>query len=164
MGVASLALRSTPSVCNLVRNKKVYGFPVALCPKLDYRGSLKRVSLVKGCLKGAHPIATNTIWEFSGHTLLVGSWDISLAVNIMVVAGANLEWGCFVCPSCSQKRENTAFELVLWSAWGLSSPGKQVARSRANVLKHVVFVSTGLHDKIVNHCKYIWSQDYYVTL
>ena len=33
------------------------------------------------------------------------------------------------CPSCSQKKENTAFELVLRSAWGLLSPGKQVARS-----------------------------------
>ena len=31
--------------------------------------------------------------------------------------------------SASQKRENTEFELVLRSAWGLSSPGKQVARS-----------------------------------
>ena len=29
------------------------------------------------------------------------------------VAGANMQWGCFVCPSCSQKRESTAFELVL---------------------------------------------------
>ena len=133
--MASLALRSTPSVCNLVRNKKVYGFPVALCPKLDYRGSLRRVSLVKGCLKGAHPIATNTIWEFSGHALLVGSWDISLAVNIMVVAGANLEWGCFVCPSCSQKRENTAFELVLRSTWRLSSPSKDVARGSTQCWK-----------------------------
>ena len=27
-------------------------------------------------------------------------------------------------PSCSRKWENTAFELVLRSAWGLSSPDK----------------------------------------
>ena len=33
-----------------------------------------------------------------------------------------------VCPSRSQKGENTAFELVLQSAWVLSSPLKQVAR------------------------------------
>ena len=37
--------------------------------------------------------------------------------------------GLFVCPSCSQMRENTAFELVLQSTWRLSSPGKDVARS-----------------------------------
>ena len=49
--------------------------------------------------------------------------------DIVAVAGANMHWGRFVCPSCSQKREKTAFELVLQSAWGLSSPGKQVARS-----------------------------------
>ena len=24
-----------------------------------------------------------------------------------------MQWGCFVCPSCSQKWESTAFELVL---------------------------------------------------
>ena len=47
----------------------------------------------------------------------------------MGVAGANMQWGRFVCPSCSQKRESTAFELILRSAWGLSSPGKQVGRS-----------------------------------
>ena len=40
-----------------------------------------------------------------------------------------LQWGRFVCPSCSPKRENTAFELVLRSAWGLTSPGKEVGRS-----------------------------------
>ena len=44
----------------------------------------------------------------------------------MGVAGANMQWGHFVCPSSSQKRESTA---SLRSAWGLSSPGKQVGRS-----------------------------------
>ena len=47
----------------------------------------------------------------------------------MGVAGANMQWGRFVCPICSQKKESTAFELILQSAWGLSSPGKQVGRS-----------------------------------
>ena len=37
-----------------------------------------------------------------------------------------MQWDRFVCPSCSQKRENTEFQLV---PRGLSSPGKQVARS-----------------------------------
>ena len=44
----------------------------------------------------------------------------------MGVAGANLQWGHFVCPSSSQKKESTAFDLILRSAWGLSSPGKKV--------------------------------------
>ena len=63
---------------------------------------------------------------------LVGSWDISFAVkpDIVSVAGHNMQWGRYVCLSCSQKRENTAFELVLRSAssWH-SNSGKQVARS-----------------------------------
>ena len=46
----------------------------------------------------------------------------------MSVAGANMQWGHFICPSSSQKRESTAFDLILQSAWGLSSPGKQVGR------------------------------------
>ena len=33
----------------------------------------------------------------------------------MGVAGANMQWGCFVCPSCCQKSESTAFVLVLQS-------------------------------------------------
>ena len=62
---------------------------------------------------------------------LVGSWDISRAVkpDIEGVAGANMWWGCLVCLSCSQRRENTAFQLVLQSTWRLSSSGKQVGRS-----------------------------------
>ena len=60
----------------------------------------------------------------------------------MGVAGANMQWGRFVCPSCSQKRESTAFELILRSAWGLSSPGKQVGRSStpcrcAHIIAHL---------------------------
>ena len=49
--------------------------------------------------------------------------------NIVGLASANMQWGRFVCPSCSQKREKTVFELVLRSAWGLSSPVKQAPRS-----------------------------------
>ena len=49
----------------------------------------------------------------------------------MSVAGTNMQWGYFVCPSSRQKRESTAFDLILQSAWELSSPGKQVGRSSA---------------------------------
>ena len=42
-----------------------------------------------------------------------------------------MQWGHFACPSSSQKRESTAFDLILQSALGLSSPGKQVGRSSA---------------------------------
>ena len=45
------------------------------------------------------------------------------------VAGANMQWGHFVCPSSSQKRESTAFDLIVRSAWVLLSPGKRVGRS-----------------------------------
>ena len=48
----------------------------------------------------------------------------------MGVAGANMQWGRFVLPQLQSKEESTAFELILRSAWGLSSPGKQVGRSR----------------------------------
>ena len=44
----------------------------------------------------------------------------------MGVVAANIHWGRFVCPSCSQKKEKAAFELFLRSAWGLLSPSKQV--------------------------------------
>ena len=47
----------------------------------------------------------------------------------MGVAGANMQWGHFVSPSSSQKRESTAFDLILRSAWGLSSRSKQVGGS-----------------------------------
>ena len=47
----------------------------------------------------------------------------------MGVAGTNMQWGHFICLSSSQKRESTAFDLILQSAWGLSSPSKQVGRS-----------------------------------
>ena len=51
---------------------------------------------------------------------LVGTWGISLAVKpeIVSVAGTNMQWGHFVCPGSSEKRESTAFDLILQSAWG----------------------------------------------
>ena len=55
------------------------------------------------------------------------------------VAGDNMQWGHFVCPSSSQKRESTAFDLILQSAWGLSSPGKQVGRNSTHVRKGAKF-------------------------
>ena len=50
-----------------------------------------------------------------------GSGDIFLAVKpkIVGVAGANIQWGCFVGPSCSQKIESTAFELILAKQFGI---------------------------------------------
>ena len=55
---------------------------------------------------------------------LVGSWGISLALK---PASANMQWGHFVWPNSSQKRESIA--LILQRAWGILSPGKQVGRS-----------------------------------
>ena len=62
---------------------------------------------------------------------LARSRGIILAVKpeIVVVAGANMQWDHFVCPSSSQKSESTAYDLILRSGWGLSSPGKRVGRS-----------------------------------
>ena len=40
-----------------------------------------------------------------------------------------MQWGHFVCHSSSQKRESTAFDLILHTAWGLLSPSKQGGRS-----------------------------------
>ena len=61
----------------------------------------------------------------------MGTRGIFLAVKPEIVgeAGANMQWGHFVSPSSSQKRESTAFDLMLRCAWGLSSPGKQVGGS-----------------------------------
>ena len=52
-----------------------------------------------------------------------------LGPEIVGVAGTNMQWGHFVCHSSSQKRESTAFDSILRSAVGLSSPGKQVGGS-----------------------------------
>ena len=60
-----------------------------------------------------------------------------------------------VCPSCSQKRESTVFKLILQSAWGLSSPSKQVGGSstagakfgvkKVNGGKNICSVGNGKH-------------------
>ena len=67
--------------------------------------------------------------------------DISLAVEpeVVGVAGANMQWGRFVCPSCCQKRESTAFELILRSDWGLSSPGSKLVEVVLHVGKGAKF-------------------------
>ena len=64
-----------------------------------------------------------TIW------CVADTFPLLLKPKLKSIAAANMQWGHFACPSCSQNRENTAFELVLQSTWGLSSPHKQVARS-----------------------------------
>ena len=55
--------------------------------------------------------------------------------DIVGVAYANMLYGRFVWFSCSQKREKTAFELVLQCSWGVLSPSKQVARSGTSCQK-----------------------------
>ena len=82
--------------------------------------------------RGHNPLTAHTIWVFSDPTHAI--WWVAetfLAVKpeIVGVAGANMQWGRFVCPSCNQKRESIAFELILRSTRGLSSPGKHVGRS-----------------------------------
>ena len=86
---------------------------------------------VNGGSKRAQPLPTQTVVSWLRPRALVGTWGISLAVEpeIVGVAGANMQWGHFVCPSSSQKKESTVFDLILRNAWGLSSPSKQVRRS-----------------------------------
>ena len=70
---------------------------------------------------------------------LVGSWDIFFTEkpDIVGVAGANMQ---FSLPQLqSKKRENTAFELVQWNDWGLSSPSKQVGRCSTSCWKRAKF-------------------------
>ena len=53
---------------------------------------------------------------------------------------SNVQWGCFVCPSCSQKREKTAFEVVLLSTGDLWVPVKmlqEVCRTPCQKRSHV---------------------------
>ena len=80
--------------------------------------------------KGPVTLTTHAIWGFSDPAHAIW-WvvEITLAVklNIVGVAVAKMQWCHFVYPSCCQK--NTAFQLVLQSAWGLLRSGKQVARS-----------------------------------
>ena len=86
--------------------KNVDGFSAALWSKYEYGGILKwGVPPLMGVRRG-HSKTRNR-----------------------GVVGSNMQWGHFVCPSSSQKRESTAFDLIVRSAWGLSSPGKRVGRS-----------------------------------
>ena len=54
---------------------------------------------------------------------------LAVEPEIMCAASANMQWGHFVSPSFSQKRESTAFGLILRNAWRLSSLGKQLGKS-----------------------------------
>ena len=107
----------------------VFRLPFAL--NIEHEGNSKGgVPLLMGVWRGLCLLTAHAILGFSDPTHAI--WWVAETFplpDIMGVAGANMQWGRFVCPSCSQKRENIAFELVLRSTWGLSSPGKQVARS-----------------------------------
>ena len=87
---------------------------------------------VNGGSKEVHP-PPHAICGFSDPPMRSGGYlrhfPRCVKPEIVGVAGANMQWGHFVCPSSSQKRESTAFDLILQSAWGLSSSGKQVGRS-----------------------------------
>ena len=78
------------------------------------RGILKGVMWVG---RGCSPLTTHAILGFGGpvHAIWWVDEKIFLGIkpDIVSVAGANMQWSCFVSPSCSEKRENTAFELVL---------------------------------------------------
>ena len=100
----------------------------------DYGGNFKGgCPPVNGGLKGAKPPRRpRKLWfQWPRPRALVGTWGISLGVKpeIVGVAGTNMQWGHFVCHSSSQKRESTAFDLILRSSWGLLSPGKRVGGS-----------------------------------
>ena len=99
----------------------------------DYGGVLNGVSSWSGVARGHSPLAwpRKLRFQWPRPCALVGTWGIFLAVKpeIVGIAGANMQWSHFICPSSGQKRESTAFDLILWSTWWLSSPGKQVSRS-----------------------------------
>ena len=90
----------------------------------EHWGNFKGVPPVGRSLKGA-VVSVTAPMQSGGQLRHLPCCDIP----IVSVADANTQWGRFVSPSCSQKRENTAFELVLRSDWRLSSTGKQVDRS-----------------------------------
>ena len=55
------------------------------------------------------------------------------------VAGANMQWGHFVCSSSSQKRESTAFDLILRSAWDFRVPVSKLVEVVLHVGKGAKF-------------------------
>ena len=117
--------------------KKLMAFRPPFGLNNEYGGNFKgSCPPVNWGSKGASP-PTQFVVSVTPPTRSGGYLGISLAVEpeIVGVAGANMQWGHFVCPSSSEKRESTAFDLILRSAWGLSSPGKQVGRSSTPCLK-----------------------------
>ena len=86
----------------------------------DFKGGASPLMWVR---KGGQPLAAHTNCGFCDPA------HAAVKPEIVSVAGANMQWGHFVCPSSSQKRGSAAFDLILQSTWGLSSPGKQVGRS-----------------------------------
>ena len=78
--------------------------------------------ILKGVRRGLSPLAAHANCGFSdpAHAL----WWVPevfpllyVKPEIVGVAGTNMQWGHFVCHSSSQKRESTAFDLILQSAW-----------------------------------------------
>ena len=86
-------------------------------------GGRRAASLRPRNLKGFTDFA-HAIWW------VADTFPLAVKFDIMGVASANVQCR-FVCPStsCSQKRENTGFELVPRSTWGCSSPSNHVCRS-----------------------------------
>ena len=104
------------------------------------KGSLPVNGSWKGVQPPRHPCNLGIQWPHPHN--LASSWDISLAVkpDIVSIPGANMQWGRFICHSCSQLKEGTnCIWIVLWSTWELSSPGKQVAEVVLHVRKGAKF-------------------------
>ena len=59
--------------------------------------------------------------------------------EIVGVAGANMQWGHFVSPSSSQKRESTAFDLILRCAWDFQVPVSKLVEVVLHVGKGAKF-------------------------
>ena len=82
--------------------------------------------------RGLCPLAAHANFGFSdpAHTL----WWVPEAL-----AGANMQWVHFVYPSSSQKRESTAFDLILRSTWGLRDPVSKMVEVVLHVGKGAKF-------------------------
>ena len=50
-----------------------------------------------------------------------------------------MQWGHFVCPSSSQKRESTAFDLILRSGWDFRVPVSELVEVVLHVRKGAKF-------------------------
>ena len=62
--------------------------------------------------------------------------------EIVCVAGANMQWGNFVCPSSSQKKESTAFDLILRVGKGTKF-GVEKVNGDQNICSRVANVVNG---------------------